>query len=197
MSDWSTLQIHFDPFAPLRPPIQAALQILETVQAILEALLDLIKSFLLDLLNPILALVALLLAAVRAIINQLSATGFAILLVHPNFAAQDIGAVFQSVSGSYPSFQSKVFAKFYDTSDIFRPMYPPGSAVAMLILYIGEDSPGDLMTQLLALLNFLKHPSILTALPAPVELKVSPVFKSGDAVQQFADLFSSIGSGPE
>jgi hypothetical protein len=197
MADWSTLSIHFDPFAPLRPPIQAALQILETVQAILEALLDLIKAFLLDLLNPILALIALLLAAVRAIINQLQATGFAILLVHPNFGAQDIGAVFQSVSGSYPAFQSKVFAKFYDSSDIFRPMYPPGSAVAMLILYIGEDSPGDLMTQLLALLNFFKHPNFLMALPAPVELTVKPVFQSGDAVQQFADLFSSIGSGPQ
>lgn len=196
-AQWSSLTFHFDPFGPLKPPIQAALQILETVQAILEALLDLVKAFLVDLLNPILALIALLLAAVRAIINQLTSTGFSILLVHPDFGAQDTSAIFQSVSGSYPTFQSKVFAKFYDTSDVFRPMYPPGSAVAMLILYIGEDSPGDLMIQLLALLNFLKHPTILTGLPAPVELKVSAVFQSGDAVVQFKDLFSSIGSGPD
>ncbi len=196
MSDWQTLSIKFDPFAPLKPPLQAALQVLETIQGILEAILDIVKPFLVDLTNPILAAIALLLAAVRALINQLESTGFSILLVHPNFAAQDIGAVFQSVSGSYPSFQSKVFSKFYDASDLFRPRYPTGSAVAMLILYIGEDAPGDLLTQLFALLNFLKHPTVLTGIPAPVELKVSPVFKSGDAVEQFADLFSSIGSGP-
>ena len=188
---WSTLTIHFDPFAPLKQPTQAALQILETVQAILEAILDLVKVFLIDLTNPITALISLLLAAVRAIINQLTSTGFSILLVHPDFGRQDVGAIFASVSGSYPAFQSKVFSKFYDAADLFRPKYPPGSAVAMLILYIGEDSPGDLMTQLFSLLNFLKHPTILTGLPAPVELKVSPVFQSGDSVAQFADLFAS------
>jgi hypothetical protein len=196
-AQWSTLSIHFDPFAPLVPPLQAALQILETVQAILEALLDLIRAFLLGLLSPIFALIALLLAAVRAIINQIASTGFAVLLVHPNFDAQDINAVFGSVSGSYPAFQSKVFSKFYDTSDAFRPTYPPGSAVAMLILYIGVDTPGDLLTQLFALLNFLKYPKVLTGLPAPVEVTVSPVFESGDVVDQFADLFGSIGSGPK
>jgi hypothetical protein len=195
-AQWSTLSIHFDPFAPLKPPLQAALQILETVQAILEALLDLIRTFLLGLLSPIFALIALLLAAVRAIINQIASTGFAVLLVHPNFDAQDINAVFGSVSGSYPAFQSKVFSKFYDTSDAFRPTYPPGSSVAMLVLYIGVDTPGDLLTQLFALLNFLKYPKILTGLPAPVEVQVLPVFQSGAVVQQFADLFGSIGSGP-
>jgi hypothetical protein len=196
-ASWSTLSIHFDPFEPLKPPLIAALKILQTIEAILEALLDLIRTFLLGLLSPIFALIALLIAAVRAIINQIAATGFAVLLVHPNFGAQDFNAVLASVSGSYPSFQTKVFSKFYDASDIFRPTYPPGSSVAMLILYIGVDSPGNLLQQLFALLNFLNHPLVLTGIPAPVELKVSPVFQSGDVVQQFSDLFSSIGSGPE
>jgi len=191
MSAWLSLDITFDPFAPLIPPLQAALQILEVVQAVLEVVFEIIEAFLLGLLNPILALIALLLAAVRAIINQIAATGFAILLVHPDFGAQDFNSILASVSGAYPAFQSKVFAKFYDQSDINRPAYPPGSAVAMLILYIGVSTPGDLLGQLFALLNFLKHPLVLTGLPAPVELVVSPVFQSGNGVGQFSDLFSS------
>jgi hypothetical protein len=187
-ANWSTLSLNFNPLGPLIPPLEAALQILEVVQAILEVILELIQAFLLGLLNPILALIALLLAAVRAIIAQLEATGFSILLVYPDFNRQDIQAILASVSGSYPAFQQKVFNKFYDASDLFRPTYPPGSAVAMFILYIGEDSPGDLLGQIFALLQFLKHPTIIH-LPAPVQLTVLPVFQSGNAAAQFSDLF--------
>lgn len=191
MSDWSTLEVNFNPFGPLQGPVQSTLQIFETVEAVLEALLDLVRAFLLDLTNPVAALISLLLAAIRAIINQLKSSGFNILLVHPDFSRQDIGAIFESVSGSYPAFESKVFNKFYDQADINRPQFPLGSAVALLALYIGTDSPGDLLTQLFSLLNFLKHPSILTGIPAPVEVKISPVLQSGATVTQFSDLFAS------
>ena len=192
MSDWQTIDIHFNALEPLVPPLQAVLQVLEAIQAILEAVMDVVRAFLLDLTNPILAIVALLLAAVRSIINQLSSAGFSILLVHPNFDTQDFNQVLSTVSGSYPAFQSKVLSKIYDLSDINRPTYPVGSAVAMLILYIGEDSPGDLFNQLFALLNFINHNhKILPNINAPVELTVTPVFQSGNAVAQFSDLFSA------
>jgi len=196
MSDWATTSLTFDPFGPLKPPLQSTLQFLETIEAILEALLDLVKVFLLDLLNPVKAVVALLLAAIRTIINQLKSTGFSILLVHPDFSRQDVAAVFQSVSGSYPAFESKVFGKFHDTSDLFRPTYPKGSSVAMLALYIGQESPSDLMVQLMSLLNFIKHPKVLSGLPAPTDLKVRPALKSDDptaiarnVVKNFGQLF--------
>lgn len=190
---WLNLQFKFAPFKPLKPPLQSALTILQTVEAILEALLALIKAFLLDFLNPIKALIALLLAALRAIINQIKSSGFAILLVHPDFSRGDFGAVLQSVSGGYRTFETKVVSKFFDLSDTFRPQYPPGSSVAMLVLYIGAESPGDLMSLIMALLNLIRHPLALTGLPAPVELTVKPVFKSSaglvQAVQAFEDLF--------
>jgi len=196
MSDWSSVSLSFDPFGPLKPPLKSTLQFLETIEAILEALLDLVKVFLLDLLNPVKAIIALLLAAIRTIINQLKSTGFSILLVHPDFSRQDISAVFQSVDGSYPAFESKVFGKFHDTSDLFRPVYPKGSSVAMMVLYIGEETPGGLMTQLMALLNFIKHPKLLPGLPAPTDLKVRPALKSDDptaiarnVVKNFSQLF--------
>lgn len=189
MASWNTLSIKFDPLAPLKPPLQAVLTLLEVVEAILEALLAIIKAFLLDFGNPLKALIALLLAAIRAIINQLKATGFSILVVHPDFSRQDFAQVLLSASGSYPRFESKVISKFYDSSDLFRPQYPPGSSVAMFVFYIGTDSPGDLLLQLFALLRLINTPSVLSALPAPVSVKVNPVRKSGSPVANFAGLF--------
>lgn len=189
MASWNTLSLKFDPLAPLKPPLQAVLTVLEVIEAVLEALLAIIKAFLLDLLNPLKAIIALLLAAIRAIINQLKATGFAILVIHPDFSRQDFAQVLLSASGSYPRFESKVVSKFYDSSDVFRPQYPPGSSVAMLVFYIGTDSPGDLLTQLFALLRLINTPAVLSALPAPVNVKVNPVRKSGDPIANFAGLF--------
>ncbi len=191
MASWDSLSIRIDPFGPLRPPIKSVLTVLETVEALLEALLDIVRAFSIDFLNPLKAVVALILAAIRTIINQLKSTGFSILLVHPDFSQPDFGAVIHSVSGAYPKFESKVVAKFFDTSDVFRPSYPEGSSVAMFVFYIGSDSPGDLISQLFALLRFLRHPQILSGLPAPVNLKARPVNQSGAAISQFKKLFDS------
>lgn len=189
MANWSSVTVKFDIFEPLRPPIESALQALEAVEAILEAILALLKPFFLDLTNPLRALIALLLAAVRALINQLRSTGFSVLLVHPDFSQPDFAGVLYSVSGAYPGFESKVVAKFYDTSDEFRPQFGPGSTVGMLVLYVGADSPGDLMGLLFSLLALIKHPINLSGLPAPVDLKALPVNESGSSISQFRQLF--------
>ena len=191
MAAWNSITLKFDPFEDLKPPLKSILSALEAIEAVLEALLALIQPFLLDLLNPIKALIQLLLAAIRAIINQIRSSGFSFLLVHPDFSLSDFSAVIYSVNGAYPKFENKVIGKFFDTSDIFRPQYPPGSSVAMLVFYIGADSPGDLLGQLLALIAFINGPSPIPGLPAPVNLKVSPVTKGGDSIAQFKNLFDS------
>lgn len=213
MAKWNSITLDINPFQELKPPLQALLQALEALEAILQALLDLIKIFLQDILNPLRALIALLLAAIRAIINQIRATGFAFLLVHPDFNRLDFDGVIDSVGGAYPTFESKVVAKFFDTGDLFRPTYPPGSAVAMLVLYIGVDSPGDLLGLIAALIALFRSPSPLAFPPAPVNVQVNPVNKSGNSVAQFRKLFDSdlqqalvvewqmpmapVGTGPE
>lgn len=188
MAAWTTVTFKFDLFDPLRPPLEALLALLELIQAILEALLALLKPFFLDLLNPLDAIVAALLAALNAIINQIESTGLNLLLVHPDTSQPDLAAIFESVSGGYSSFESKVVQKFYDQADIFRPQYAPGSSIAMLILYTGVTSPGDLMKfiqSLLALFNL----DVDTSLPAPVDVKVTPVKQGNQAITQFRALF--------
>lgn len=191
MADWSVVTLKFDIFEPLKPPLEAILQVLETVEALLETLLALLKAFLQDILNPIRAIIAALLAAIRAIVNQIRSTGFAVLLVHPDFSLPDFSGVIYSVSGAYPKFESKVVSKFFDEGDLFRPQYPPGSSVAMLVFYIGADSPGDLLGLLFALLALIKHPLVLSGLPAPVDVKALPVTKGGSSISQFRRLFDS------
>lgn len=190
-ASWSTLSLNIDPFGPLKPPVQSVLTLLESIEALLEKLLALIKAFMLDLVNPLRALIALLLAAIRAIINQIKSTGISYLLVRPNFGLTDFRAIINSVSGAYPGFESKVIAKFFDDADIHRPQYPQGMEVGMMILYVGADSPGDLLAELFALLELLKQPLEEITLPAPVGLTARPVSKSGEPIAQFKRLFDS------
>jgi hypothetical protein len=193
MATWHGLTFNFAPFNPLIPPLEGVLTVLQVVQAILEALLDIIKIFLLLFLSPIIAAVVLLLAIIRLLINQIIASGFSILLVHPDFSSPDISGVFNSVSGAYPAFEAKVIGKFYDTADLFRPMYPPGSATAMMILYIGVDSPGNLLGFIFALLNLLNHP-VKVQLPAPIAVTARPVAQANgilSSVTQFSSLFTT------
>ena len=188
MASWRTIEFEFDLLKPLRPPLEAVLSFLEAIEAILEALLDLIKVFLADILNPIRAIVAALLAALRAIINQIASTGFSMLLVYPDFSQPDFAGVLNSVSGAYPGFESKVINKFYDTNDIFRPQYGPGMTVGMIVLYLGADSPGDIISQIFSLIALFKQP-IKFGLPAPVNVRAVPITQGGDAATQFRALF--------
>lgn len=187
--EWVSISVNFDIFEPLRPPIQSVLQFLEVIVTILEVILDILKTFFLDLLNPIKAIVQALIAALRAIINQILSSGFAVLLVHPDFSQPDYAGVLYSASGGYPGFESRVVSKFYDAGDLFRPQYPPGSSVGMLVFYVGADSPGDLLGLIMALLALIKLPIDISALPAPVDVKALPVAEGGSAVSSFRALF--------
>lgn len=186
---WVNLKINIDPLAKLKPPLKTALTILEAIESILEALLALLKAFMLDLLNPLRAIIALLLAAIRAIINQIRSTGFATLFIRPDFRHSDLRVVFNSVSGGYRAFENKLVGKIYDVTDPFRPQYTTGMNAMMVVYYIGVESPGNLMAEILALLNLINHPINDIAIAAPVNLKVSPPTQSGEPTTQFWKLF--------
>lgn len=190
MASWNSISFKFDIFNPLKPPLEIFLSLLEVIEAILEAVLALLKLFLLDLLNPFAAIINALIAALRAIIEQIESSGFSLLLVHPDFSQADFSAVLNSVSGGYQGFETKVVSKFFDTADIFRPQYPPGSSVAMAVFYIEATDPSPFLALVMKLIQMFGQP-IDMSLPAPVGVKTSPVKESGDFVGQFRNLFDS------
>lgn len=189
MADWKKTSLSFDLLNPIRVPIKSTLVALETLESILEALLAIVKAFFQDIGNPLKSIISLLLAAVRTIINQIKSSGFSILLVHPDFTRQDMSSVLQSVSGPYSTFESKVVTKFFDQSDVFRPQFTSGSAVAMIVFYLESNNPSTFLSQLYALLKFIKHPTFKEGMAAPVEVKVNPILNSGDVVSTFRGLF--------
>jgi len=198
LANWQSAKLNFSPFETVRAPIHGMLSALEALEAILEALKDLVKAFLFDLSNPIKAIVQLLLAAVRALINQIKSAGFNLLFISPDFSRKDFSSILQSVSGSYSGFESKVVYKFHDINDIFRPRFPPGSSVAMIMFYLGSDNPAQLFIQINSLLSLIKLPTPITTLPAPVELTVKPVLKSSSTVaitQSIVNKFSNVFDG--
>jgi hypothetical protein len=188
-NDWNTLSVSVAPLKVLKPAFQAVLVTLQFVQSVLEKVLDLLKALAVFLTNPLTAVFALLLASIRLIINQLKATGLSMLVVTPDFNRGSMPAILASVSGAYPGFEKKVVKKFHDSADIFRPSYPDGSSVAMVVFYIGVDSPGDLIGQINALMAFFRDRNITpgTLLPAPVNLKVSTIAKSDDPLAVTVD----------
>jgi hypothetical protein len=188
---WKSAGVNLGPpLNAIASPVKSVLTVLEAIQAILESLLKLLKTFMLDLTNPIKAMLALLLAAVRAIINQLlTSASVNVLFVLPDFRKSDIRAMLGSVTGGYQAFENKVVGKFYDTSDIFAPKFGAGQYVAMLVLYVGTDSTADLLRFILQLLSLLNNPFGNIALAAPAKLTVKPPNKSGDPITQFWRLF--------
>lgn len=190
MATWATISFKFSIFDPLKPPLQIFLGLLETIEAILEALLAIIKAFLIDLTNPFSAIINALIAALRAIINQIESSGLSVLPVLPDFSQPDFGSILASVSGSFAGFESRVASKFHDTSDLFRPQYAPGSSVAMLVFYLGFDDPSQLFSAIMGL-NSLFGQHFDISLPAPVGVKIGPINKSGNKIGQFRALFSS------
>jgi hypothetical protein len=204
VSKWENAQLNLEPLKELNPPIKVVLTALQVAEAVLEGVLDILKSVMLAFDNPLNAVVSLLLAAIRLIINQIRATGFAVLFVLPDFSRASPSSILASVSGAYPEFEKKVVYKLQDTSDLFRPDYPEGSSVAMGILYIGADTPGDLLGNIFALVSFFSSDSlnIRNFLPAPTNVKVSPVSESTDPVSTFLEVgriavrtFTQAGNG--
>jgi hypothetical protein len=62
----------------------------------------------------------------------------------------------------------------------------------MSILYIGAESPADLLSEVIALLDLIKHPMDDVGLAAPVDLKVSTPTQNGGPATQFWQLYQKV-----
>lgn len=190
---WKTVDARISILNPISPVVDSTKVVLSAVEfadSVLSSVLGVVKAFNIDLDNPLKSFFTLLLAQIRSVLNSIRSSGFSVLVVSPDFSRQDFNSIVKSCSGSYPNFENKVVAKFYDTSDISRPEIPAGSNVAMMVFYLGSDNPQDLFLQLNALLQLIKVPDVVTGLPAPVELKASPILKDGSVVHTVQGLLN-------
>lgn len=190
---WKTVDARINVLNPISPIVDSTKVVLSAVEFaddVLSSVLGVVKAFNIDLDNPLKSFFTLLLAQIKSVLNSIRSSGFSVLVVSPDFSRQDFNSIVKSCSGSYPNFENKVVAKFYDTSDISRPEIPAGSNVAMMVFYLGSDNPQDLFLQLNSLLQLIKVPNVVTGLPAPVELKTSPILKDGSVIHTVQGLLN-------
>lgn len=154
----------------IKVPLYQFLTVLQKIEAGLEVILDVVKTFLSVITNPIRVVVTVILGLIRNMIAQIRATGFSFLFVLPDFSQSSIGKIVNSVSGGFNSFSSVVSHKLQDTSDINRPSYPQNSAAAMLVMYVEIAGAVTLFNTVMAIVRFFQDGQNLFLLPAPVDV---------------------------
>jgi len=191
-AEWEKVNLKLLPLDALKPPLVVALVALQFVESLLEIALLVIKAVGLFLINPLVALIALILAAVRLIINQLRATGFSFLLIIPDFQRGDVAGILNSVSGGFSGFERKIVYKMRDKSDLYRPAYPEGSVVACVIGFFSVSNAYQLYLIIKKILDMFFGAAPFTSLvPSPVNLKVNLTADSNDPYSAILDVRDS------
>lgn len=123
----------------IEPPIEALQSLLEAINAVLDFslfVLDFIKAFVRDFLNPLLSIVKRIIALLKALLSDLRQIGF--------YFTSD-RALFDDVDqllGGFPAFERRMLARLTNEEDLNRPNFSPQSACFGLYIY-GDTSIGN------------------------------------------------------
>ena len=161
--------------------VEKVLVFLEKSEAILEAVLDLIKVAAAAYLNPIKALISVLLATIRLVINQLRAMGLYLLPVIPDFTG-DWQNSLTSISGGFNNFESKIVAKLIDRKDPSYPAMVGPNLGFCLIFSVGAASASDLLNAIFGIISLFSQDfwsKWWNVMPPTVDLKARPALVTG------------------
>lgn len=123
----------------IEPPIEALQSLLEAINAVLDFslfVLDFIKAFVRDFLNPLLSIVKRIIALLKALLSDLRQIGF--------YFTSD-RALFDDVDqllGGFPAFERRMLTRLTNEEDLNRPNFSPQSACFGLYIY-GDTSIGN------------------------------------------------------
>ena len=140
----------------IEPPIEALQSLLEAINAVLDFslfVLDFIKAFVRDFLNPLLSIVKRIIALLKALLSDLRQIGF--------YFTSD-RALFDDVDqllGGFPAFERRMLARLTNEEDLNRPNFSPQSACFGLYIYgdtsIGNVNISKIIANIEKFLNFL------------------------------------------
>jgi hypothetical protein len=188
--NWEALAIQL----PGEDLLEGARNVMETLMVYLEvtkAVLETVKTFLVDFGNPIKALVEALLALILDLFEALHRTGvygwFDVPnpLVDPNF---------NRFVGGFPAFITRFKAGLYDSRDPNRPQPIPGTAMGGFTIIVADaESPPALLHLIQVLLRFFGKEFTTPRYPAPANFKVLPIkvtpTGAGDPILALTALF--------
>ncbi len=187
MAEWKTFEIQVpgkDLLEPVRNVLETPLIFLE----VLKAILDTIKTFLVDFGNPIRALVEALIALIEELFLSLKTSGV--------FAYYDIPDPLQDPNfvqhlGGYQAFVERFKGSLFDSKDFNRPQPRAGSTQSgFVLIMVDASSPYALINRVKTLLAFFGKEFTSPQYAAPENVRAIPVGDDGDPILAVADVFS-------
>ena len=171
-------------------------QVLETLVIFLDiakALLNVIKTFLKAIGNPIRALVEAIMALIMSLIESLRRSGFYMWLNFPNLREDPS---FKRHAGGYPAFVQRFKGSLVDSQDINRPRPVAGFNTGGFLMIVADvQGPAKLIRFIKILIKFFSSSFTSPQYPPPASPKVVPIGDKGDPVIALANFFTENLSG--
>ncbi len=156
---------------------------------IVKAVLNTIKTFLVDLGNPIKVLVDALVAAINSILESLRQTGIYMWLLLPDFTNDP---QLKRLRGGWPGFLQRWKGSLQDAKDINRPKPQAGLTNSGFVLVVVDSNGWPGIQKGWTVLQKLfkgNEGQVIPPYPAPVNFKVRQSNRNGDIVDGLAELF--------
>lgn len=188
MADWQNFAIQV-PGKDLLEPLRNIMETLLVYLEVLKALLDTIKTFLIDFGNPIKALVQALLNLILELLNSLRVSGFFGYFDIPD---PRIDPNFDKVYGGTAAFQYRFKQSLYDSRDLNRPQPRQGSTKSgFVIIMVQADRIYALLRHIKQLMRFFGRDFTSPRYEAPANFKALPVGDAGDPILAVASIFTT------
>lgn len=166
--DWVTVQPNLDPILePVYDVIDAIDSVLAFMIAVLniaQAILSVLKAFLVGLLDPIRAIVEFLIQTIRNIINDLRQLGVYMASDKNLFVAP-----YSDLVGGYEAYERRMLARLLDSTDPNRPNFSTSSAVLALFAYVSAEDAVFLIKLIFKIIAFFgdNSPKRTRVYPSP------------------------------
>ena len=185
---WKSFQLQV-PGKDALEPIRNVLETLMIYLEVLKAILELIKKFLIDIGNPIKALVAALMAMIQMVIESLNQTGiygyFDVPMpnIDPNFVKQ---------AGGSPAFIQRFTRSLYNNAEPNRPQ--PVKLLnqsGFIVLMVSADGILEMIRLINAIYKFFSRDATAAKYVAPANMRCLPLGPKGDPILAIASIFST------
>jgi len=139
LGTWQSVSLEVPDFLePVREAIDAFFSFLIQILNILIAVLELLKVFATGLLDPLIAIIEAIRDLIEALLNDLRQLG---IYIHGDFYLIE-GPDFAALKGGYLGYEGRMTARLTDTSDPNRPDISQFSTCLAVFLYVSADIRG-------------------------------------------------------
>jgi len=135
--EWGGLQVRFD-IPELRELVDAVNSVFDIIVTALDlalTVLNIVKSFVPSLLNPVKAILRELITALQNIVLDFRQAGF---YVHGDWYLLD-DTTREQLKGGYSAYERRMITRLTDRRDLERPNFSDSTAALALFFYVGVD----------------------------------------------------------